>query len=252
MSERPRKLVIPPSSPFPLLNAARDELVGLEEQRRLTGIAIDSRIEDRDNAERLDLKAQSRAIREDKPDPGFKKRDKIDKEIEQFKVKYAALTMAVVDASDEVEALIEASREEWVALAQEAAESAREAYLTALASALDANRGVRSAYALLRWAAQAPNVKAFKESGGMSSLRAPSSDPYPVDALLGALIEEAEIVPSFDQAPEREGTHAVTREEAIARVLHDEEMHRQMGLAPRPIGPTPGTTTLPPNTIINE
>jgi hypothetical protein len=246
--ERPRKLVLPPHSPFPDLDAARDELARLEEERRRAGIAIDSRVADRVRAEELDLRDQADAIRTGSKDPGWKRRDKIDKEKEQWEDRFAAITQAIRAVEDEVLAMVEERRDEFIATAQEASAVARDAYRVALEEAARANTAVREANALLRWVSMFPDMKGtYKTPDGLTSMRSPSGDPYAAGTVIASLIEEASVTPTYERAPQTEN-RAETVEEARARVMAEQEMRYEMGFEERPRKTQSGP--LPPNSVI--
>ena len=156
IGDRPIRLALPPHSPFPDLDALREELERLEEERKRAGIAIDARVEDRAAAERLDLRDQAQAIRDGKADPGTKRQDKVDKEKVEWEHKFAAIQEAIRQVNDEVVALVEERREDWKEAAESASSAARETYLEALAQAVTANAAVREANAMLRWVSSVP------------------------------------------------------------------------------------------------
>jgi hypothetical protein len=246
--ERPRKLVLPPSSPFPDLDSAREELGRLEEERRRAGIAIDARGADRVRAEELDRRDQGDAVRTGAKNPGWRRRDKQDKEKAEWEDRFAAITEAIRTVEDEVLAMVEERREEFIAIAREAADAKREDLLVALQQVQEANSATREAHALLKWVSLFPDMKGtYKTPDGLTSLRSPSGDLYPASVVIASLLEEASIAPRY-QRVEVTDAGPMTQQDAIAKVEAEREQRIAMGAEDAPRKAQSGP--LPPSAVI--
>jgi len=184
-----------PHTEWPELQEAAATYAEVQQERKVVGQRLTSlQRTGRDAAQRQDEIALAEAIEQGKAEPKTSKVEEVEREIAVCQRRFGALEVVLDKAEQNLIEVVDAHRDEWVAVVDAEFDEAFAKYAQAIEEVATARAEISQKFSLRHWLRGFPEEPYYKVGGSsvVVALKAMHGDPYTFDQVIDALRTDAE------------------------------------------------------------